>query len=422
MIKSQIKQILLDQKQEAKNILGVKSVEREKENEFEKSLKNDLIKVIIGVRRCGKSFLAHRVLRDKNYGYINFDDERLIGVEAKDLNDFLEVLKEINPHFNYLLLDEVQNIAGWELFANRLKRNGYNLIITGSNSKLLSKELATHLTGRHYLIELFPFSFKEFLNYQILGFKEEDFYLTEKRAQIKRTLDDYLEIGGFPELFKIETKKQYLTDLYNKILTRDIVTRYNIKHFRSLKEIALYVLSNYSSRMTFNKLKNVFEIKSVHTIKNYIDYLEEAYIMFQLYPLSFKLKEQLRSARKIYSIDIGFIKTITSSFSDNQGRLMENIVFLELKIDGKEIYYYVDSVGGEIDFLIKQKTSVEQLIQVCFSLNDPETKKRETKALIRAGEELKCSNLLIITWDEEGEEKFDRKTVKTVPLWKWLLK
>ena len=421
MEKQAIKQILLDQREEAKKIFAIKIIEREIEEKVRKSLKDNLIKVIIGVRRCGKSVLSHQLLKDKNYGYINFDDERLISVKAEDLNDFLEVLKEISPDFNYLLLDEIQNVTGWELFVNRLKRMGYNLIITGSNSRLLSKELSTCLTGRHSTIELYPFSFQEFLKYKNFKYIENDLYLTEKRAQIKRLFSEYLKFGGFPELFKIEFKEQYLRDLYDKIVSRDVVSRYKVKYFKVLKEISLYLISHFGSRITYNKLKNIFEINSVHTIKNYTGYLEEAYLIFQLYPFSFKLKNQLRGTKKVYTIDVGLIKSISFQFSQNLGRLMENIVFLQLKRKNKELYFYTDSAGGEVDFVIRDGLKIKELIQVCYSLDNLETREREIRSLIRGSKQLECRNLTIITYDQEKEEIIKEKKIKFIPLWKWLL-
>ena len=421
MEKQIIKQILLEQKEETKKIFTEKIIKREIERRARQSLKDNLIKVIIGVRRCGKSVLAHQILKDKNYGYVNFDDERLIGTKTEDLNDFLEVLKEINSDFNYLLLDEIQNVQGWELFTSRLKRTGYNLIITGSNSKLLSKELSTYLTGRHFTIELYPFSFQEFLEYKSFIYNENDFYLTEKRAQIKKLFNEYLLFGGFPELFKIEIKEQYLRDLYDKILTRDIVYRYRIKYFKVLKEMSLYLMSHFGSKITYHKLKNIFEINSIHTIKNYIGYLEEAYLIYQLYPFSFKLKDQLMGAKKIYSIDHGLIKSISFQFSSNLGRIMENIVFIHLKRKNKEVYFYTDPSGNDVDFIVREGLKISELIQVCFNLDDIETKERELKSLIKGSKQLECNNLTIITFDKEKEEKIREKNIKFIPLWKWLL-
>jgi len=421
MENSIIKQILLDQSEEIKKILNTEIIEREIESKISKSLQNDLIKVIIGVRRCGKSVLSHCLLKDKNYGYINFDDERLIPAKAEDLNDFLEILREINPDFSYLLLDEIQNVRGWELFVNRLKRLGYNLIITGSNSNLLGKELATHLTGRHFTVELYPFSFREFLKYKNFKYSNNNLFITEKRAQIKRFFNEYLKFGGFPELSRIEFKEQYLRDLYDKIISRDIISRYKIKYFKVLKEISLYLISNFGSRITYHKLKNIFNINSVHTIKNYISYLQEAYMIFELYPFSFKLKNQLKGARKVYAIDPGLINSISFQFSSNQGRVLENLVFLQLKRTGNELYFYNESAHGEVDFIIKEGLKIKELIQVCYNPSDPETREREIKPLIRASNHLKCKNLTIITYDTEKIEKIGEKQINFIPVWKWLI-
>ena len=421
MEKQAVKQILLDQRQEISNIFNTQIVEREIESKIKSALDDKLIKVISGVRRCGKSFLAHKVLKDKSYGYINFDDERLFGVKTEDLNYLLEVLREINPDFNYLLLDEIQNVEGWELFINRLQRIGYNLVITGSNSNLLSKELASSLTGRHLLIELYPFSFKEFLKYKNFSFDENDLFITEKKAQIKRLLDEYIKFGGFPELYRVEIKEQYLRDLYDKIISRDIVSRYKIKYVKALKELSLYLFSNFGSSITYQKLKNILEIKSVHTIKNYMDYLEEAYLTFQLNPFSFKLKEQLSGRRKIYTIDSGLINSISFQFSQNMGRLMENIVFTQLKIRGLEFYFYYSQSKEEVDFIIKDNLKIKELIQVCFNPDNLETREREIKSLLRASKYLKCDNLKIITSDTEKTEQIKGKNIVFVPLWKWLL-
>jgi hypothetical protein len=421
MEKQLVKEIILEQKEEIKKIFKEKIVEREVEKKAKKMLETNLIKVIIGPRRCGKSVLAHRLLKGKKYGYINFDDERLIGIRTNDLNDCLEVLEEINPNFKYLLLDEIQNIKGWELFVNRLKRGGYNIVITGSNSKLLSKELATHLTGRHFVIELSPFSFREFLSYKGFQVKNEDFFITQKRARIKKFFDEYLKFGGFPEVLKFELKKQYLRELYDKIITRDILSRYSIKYIKDLKEIAFFAVSNFGSKISYHKIKNIFEIKSVHTAKNYLNYLEEAYLIFQLLPFSFKIKNQIRQPKKLYAIDTGLINAIRPKFSFDIGRLMENLVFLELKRQSKEIYFYSQANNYEVDFAIREGLKIKQLIQVCYSLAREETKKREIKSLLRASKDLKCKNLLIITSDYEGEEKFKNKKIKYIPLWKWLL-
>jgi len=416
-----LKQILLEQKQEISHIFKERIIQRELEKKIKPALKTNLIKVITGPRRSGKSVLAHQLLQDKNYGYINFDDERLLGIKANDLNDLLEILKEINPDFNRLLLDEVQNVFGWELFVNRLKRLGYNILITGSNSQLLSKELSTHLTGRHIALELLPFSFREFLIYKNFTYTANDLFIAEQKGKIKRLFNEYLKYGGFPEVFKMPVQVQYLRELYDKIISRDIISRFNIKYVRDLKEIALYLITNFGSRMSYNKIKNIFGLRSVHTVKNYVGYIEEAYLIFQVQPFSFKLKNQLLQPQKIYTVDQGFIQAISPRISPNLGKLMENIVFLELLRQEKEIYFYSDPKQREVDFIIKQGLKITQLIQVCYNLDDEQTKTREIRSLLKASQELKCNNLLIITNDYEAEEKIKNKTIKFIPLWKWLL-
>ncbi|MBI5555605.1 MAG: ATP-binding protein, partial [Elusimicrobia bacterium] len=338
MEKQLIKEILLEQRQEIGRIFRQKIVGREAARANKDILGSNLIKVITGVRRCGKSVFVHQLFKDKDYAYVNFDDERLIGIQANSLNDFLECAKELQPDFKSIFLDEIQNVTGWELFVNRLKRQDYNLVVTGSNSKLLSRDLATHLTGRHFSVELYPFSFKEFLDYRGFPVKADDFYITEKRAAVKKFLEEYLNYGGFPEIFKLESKAAYLRELYDKIIMRDIILRYSIKYSQDLKEMALYAFSNFASRFSFNKIKNIFEIKSVHTVKNYINYLEEAYLLFQLTTFSRKLKEQIKLPKKIYCIDTGMINSIVSRSNFDYGRLIENLVFLELKRRRKEIY------------------------------------------------------------------------------------
>lgn len=415
-----IKQILLEQKEEIGGASKERIIDREAMSEAKKGFSSDLIKVVMGVRRCGKSILSHQLLKGKSYGYLNFDDERLIGATSKDLNDFLEVLEEINPDLEYLLLDELQNVEGWELFVNRLKRKGYDVAITGSNSNLLSKELATHLTGRYFSLELFPFSFKEFLSFKGVAISKDDFYKTKKRAALKRFLEQYLNIGGMPEVYKLKAHKGYLRELFDKIISQDIINRYNIKYVKTLKEIALYAVSNFSSSFTYHKVKNIFDIKSVHTIKTYLNYLEEAYLIFQVNPFSFKVKEQIKQARKIYCIDSGLINSFAPKVTPDRGKLIENLVFLELRRRQKEVYFYTQP-NYEVDFVIKEGLKISQLIQVCFSLADTNTRKREIKALVKASDKLKCDNLVVITWDQEGSEGKDSKEIRFIPLWKWLL-
>lgn len=426
-----IRDVVIDQRNDMNRYLkSEKVIKRSVLRDYEKSVLSPLIKVILGVRRCGKSTLAFQLLEGKEFAYINFDDERLIGLEKEDLNKVLEGFYEIYGKLGFILLDEVQNVYGWELFVNRLKRKGFNVIVTGSNARLLSKELATHLTGRHVSFELFPFSFKEFLRYHGIKFNL-NLLSTEERGLIKNKLNDYLENGGFPERLRENVDvKQYLRSLYSTILEKDVIVRNKIRYVKSLREISNYLISNYSSSMSFNKIKNIFNIKSVHTVINYISFLEEAYLFFFLRRFSYKEKEQIIANRKVYVIDSGLINAISFKSFENLGRLYENVVALELmrrkSLGREEIYYWQDYQKREVDFVVKEGFKVKELIQVCHKIRDNETRERELRNLIIASKELKCKDLLVITEDKEGEEEIEwfgvKRRVRYAPLWKWLLK
>ncbi|MDO8805710.1 MAG: ATP-binding protein [Elusimicrobiota bacterium] len=384
------------------------------------AMKSGLVKVISGMRRCGKSTLAHSLMRGRRYGYMNFDDERLSGVKTADLNNLLEILAQINPGMGYILLDEIQNVTGWELFVNRIHRKGYNVVVTGSNSKLLGRELATHLVGRYLKIELSPFSFREYLDYQGIIPEEADFFITERKAALKRHFEAYLSGGGLPGTFGLVAWKSYLRELFDKIITRDIVDRYGVRNVSDLKEIGLYALSNYSSRITFHKIRDIFDIKSVNTVKSYLDHLEEAYLTFQLKPFSFKTKELLKLPRKIYAMDNGLISAVVPKVTLDYGRMLENLVFTQLRRLGEEIYCYAGR-GCEVDFVLREGAGIKKMVQVCYSMSNKDTAQREIGALLKASSDLRCKDLSIITWDEEGVEKNSAKTIRLVPVWKWLL-
>jgi len=412
----EIKEIIALQKREIEGKLKEKYVERNQDLK----LNNDLIKVIIGPRRAGKSFFAvHFLNKQGKFGYVNFDDEKLVEVENYD-----EIVTAVNSVYDYpkfVLFDEIQNLPKWELFANRLQRQGYILVVTGSNSNLLSQELATHLTGRHLLTNVFPFSFKEYLK-----FEDRELITIE----IKEKMSQYLLNGGYPEiLFKKTDLKEYLSSLFRSIMYKDIVKRYNIRNPKQIENLALYLISNIASEYSYNSLTMVGKIKSSHTTERYLGYLEEAFIFFSLSRFSYKVKEQLSSNKKIYCIDNGFIGAMAFKSSPDFGKLYENVVAIELKRrelnNDLNFYYWKNQQQEEVDFVIKEGTKVKQLIQVCFNVNALETKNREVRALIKAGKELKCNNLLIITEDTEKDEKSewfgDKATIRFVPLWKWLL-
>jgi len=410
---------LARQKSEIEEKYKQKLIERENIEKIAKNLENDIIKVITGIRRSGKSTLALFLLKNRNFGYVNFDERELI---KTNLDNLLSAVKEVYGDVKLLFLDEIQNVEGWELWVNSLQRKGYNLIITGSNAKLLSKELATYLTGRYLEFEVFPFSFREFLKAENFEFK--DLYDKEKEGKIKNLLKRYLEIGGFPEYILKNLEKDYLDTLFRAILYIDVVKRWNVKYSTKLEDLARYLISIYSREYSSTKIKNVLNFRSVLTVEKYIKFLEEAYLIFSLERFSIKPKEFLKAPKKIYCIDLGLINVISRRLFEEKGQLMENLVFLELRRKGlkenREIFYFKIN-DNEVDFLIKEGLEIKQLIQVTYASSKDEIERREIKSLIKASELLKCKDLLIITWDYEDEIKENNKVIKCIPLWKWLL-
>ncbi len=402
------------QKFEKENLIG-----REHFEEVQKAVSTDVALIITGVRRCGKSIFAFMLGKQKKYAYVNFEDERL-RLSAGELNLVLEAVYSLKGEVDLFIFDEIQNIEGWERFVSRLIPTK-KVIITGSNARLLSKELATFLTGRHIDFTLFPFNFREFLAFHSFT---PNIHSTKDIAKTKNFLEKYLTEGGFPLRYKIG--KIFLIETFQDILERDIIQRYKIKHVKMFKEMSKYLISQTAREISYNKLKNAFMVKSVHTIKNYVSYLENAYLVFVLERFSFKLKEQALAPKKVYVIDPGIINATGFAFSDNRGRIMENVVAIELlrrtfANHDQELYYWKDHQQREVDFVLKEGKKIKQLVQACYDLSNIDVREREINALLRAEAELKCKNLLIITSDYEAEEKKYSSIIKFIPLWKWLL-
>lgn len=412
-----IRDILELQKREIYSLLKERYIDR---LEPKIDLTNTLIKVIIGPRRAGKSFFSIFALSKNNhFGYINFDDEELTRIE--DYNELISAMNSVYGNPKVLFLDEIQNLPRWELFVNRLQRQGFSLVLTGSNSHLLSTELATHLTGRHFQIIVFPFSFKEYLNFDKKN-------LTT--SETKEKLNDYLLSGGYPEpLLKKINYKEYLVTLLNSILFKDIVKKYKVRFAQAISDLSEQLLSTITNEYSYNSLSKISKIKSTHTIEKYLGYLEESFIFFSVRRFSYKMKEQISSIKKIYCIDNGFIHAKAFKLSQNIGKLYENVVAIELKkqeLNNKiTFYYWKNQQQEEVDFVVKEGIKITRLIQVCYNLEDAETKNREVRALLKAGNELKCKNLLVITSDKEGEEELEwfgiKAKIRYIPLWKWLL-
>ncbi len=412
-----LRDIILIQKRELEARLQDRYVERHLSIPWEPG--DDLIKVVTGPRRAGKSFFAtHRIQQTGSYGYVNFDDERLA-----DVTDYDEIVNALNIHYGnprYLLFDEIQNLPRWELFVNRLQRQGLRLLITGSNANLLSSELSTHLTGRHAAYVLFPFSFGE-----VLTVSGEEQTAAEKMA----SLDAYAEQGGYPEpLLKQIDRRDYLRTLLQATLYKDIVKRFRIRSVQGIEDLAMYLLSNIAREYSFNALSGVTKCRSVHTIDKYINCLQEAYLVFSLPRFSFKVKDQAVRNKKIYSTDNGLAVAAGFRFSADRGALYENLAAVALKkeeLAGRiSLFYWKSPQNEEVDFVIKEGSRVTKLIQVCSDMADPKTLKREMRALIKASQELRCDELLILNDRSDRTETFSWQGVELpirfTPLWLWL--
>jgi predicted AAA+ superfamily ATPase len=412
-------EIILSQKIERDELLEGKYVQREGLKSARESLQGNLIKVIIGPRRAGKSVFSIQMLEGLNFAYLNFDDERLVSI--LDYDEFLKAIREVYGETKLVLFDEIQNLPKWELFINRLHRRGFNIILTGSNAYLLSRELSTHLTGRYIQFQIFPFSFLEFLRAKEFAM-DEVLELKERQGLLLSHLDAYLDKGGYPEIVvKNLDVKNYLTTLFESILFKDIVKRYSVRYTKKLSDLAYYLITNHSNEFSYTKLKNILEFRSVHTAENYTEYLAEAFLVFSVDRFSFKLKEQMRSPKKGYAYDTGVIHAIKLKTGKDIGRLMENLVAIELMRRGVGFYYYRSVNGKEVDFLIKRGPKVDELIQVCYDIDHHETRKRELTSLAKAGKAVGCDHLTILTWDYKGEEKYSGERVNFLPLWRWLI-
>jgi len=380
---------------------------------------NRLIRIVIGPRRAGKSFFVTRYLTAQGpFGYVNFDDEELN--DAKKIPDILTAVADLYPGSKTLLLDEIQNIPGWELLANRLARQGYTLYITGSNAHLLSKELATHLTGRHAVTTIFPFSFAEYLRT-----KGGEHTESEYRAH----LSDYSASGGFPEtLLTTIDKKEYLLRLFDAVVYKDIIRRYKVRSPQGLGDLAQYLCSNVAGEYSVHRLSRVTGCRSDRTVRKYLDYLEEAFLFFSIPRFSYKVKEQVLANKKCYCIDNGFVTAKGFRFSRNDGSLMENLVAIalrQLELAGNlNLYYWKNANPQEVDFVLQRSGKIIALIQVCTDLSDDKVRHREVNALLTAGRDCACENRIILTMDEEhtkAEEWFGiRGNIQYIPLWKWL--
>lgn len=414
-----MKSILLNQLEERNRLLNQQYVERINDYDIQSLLHNPMIKLITGPRRVGKSVFALMMLKQTNFAYLNFDDNQLLN--NWDENLVMHTLQEIYPNYEYLLLDEVQNLKDWDLWVSTLYRRGHNLIITGSNARMLSQEMATVLTGRYIPIMMLPFSLQETLqlyNINLSNIPEE------KKAESELLQEEYLHQGGYPEVAKVRTiSRTYLSTLYDSILLKDIAQRHKIRKTEELYTIAGYLLSNFCNLFTTNDLTTEFNMKSVTTTQKYLNYLNEPYLFFYLQRFNNKFRVMKKAARKAYIVDNGFIDNVGFQLSENKGRLLENQTFIELIRQGynteTSLFYYHSRNNKEIDFVTRKGTKIERLIQVCYDLSSEKTRKREIDSLLECAEELRCNNLYIVTYNQEEIIQIGTHQIHIIPFHKF---
>lgn len=416
-------QVLAEQKEYVEGYRPDKWVKRREEQLFE--FGSPLAQVVIGVRRSGKSTLCHKVLLEHNvkYGYANFDDDRLANLQTEDLNTVLSCIYQIyGTDIKYIFLDEVQDVDGWHLFVNRLLRTNLHVVVTGSNAKLLSGELATHLTGRYNEIHLFPFSFREYCEYHNI---DTNGVTTKTEATTKRAFMEYITMGGFPELQNIRNKRGYVQSLLEAIVTKDIRLRFKIRNVDVLRKTANHLINNVCQEVNYGSIAELLGTTD-QTVKKYVDYLRQAFLIQLLNKHSFKSKERIRNA-KAYIVDPGLQNNRENSFAaENVGWRLENVVYTELlrrcSNDFLDIYYYKASPRSkEVDFVVCNQDKAVELIQVAYDIDNEKTFNRETSSLVKASTALRCDNLTLIAFTQTRDEKIDGKRIKILSAVDWLL-
>ena len=417
-----IEKVLLEQQDELASMENEMIIHRPEEELI--NLRSNLAQVVIGVRRSGKSTLCFNALRKAgvHYASVNFDDERLETLGTSDLDNILQSLYKIYGKFDYLFLDEIQNIDGWPLFVNRLLRQKLHILITGSNAKLLSTELASHLTGRHHKIELFPFSFKDWCTIKEVDFRR---LTTKNKGLISKAYNEYFHQGGFPELISGEEKpKEYISTLIDNIIIQDIKKRYNIRSIDAMKRLSHHILNETPTLIAKDTLQKTIGIKSDKTLGNYLLYLNQTYLISILNKYSSKSRERTRG-EKAYAIDVALMDKRENAFSgDNLGWRLETIVYLELlrrkAQSGNDIYYFQNR-SAEADFVVCDGNKTQSIYQVSYDISNPKTRKREIRGCIAAAQATQCNNILLITDHESEMIEEDGYTIQVIPVWEWLV-
>jgi hypothetical protein len=380
--------------------------------------KDNRIIILTGIRRSGKSTLLKQIMQNKtDYCYVNFEDERFIDFRANEFEQLNEVLVEIYGSPKIYFFDEIQSVDKFEAFVRRIQDQGKKIVITGSNATLLSKEMGTKLTGRYKPFEVYPFSFAEYLSFRKVKPKKEWCYITEKKVELIKLFEDYINKGGMPEYLK-NNDTEYIKTMYENILYKDIIARYSIRKQKILKELVSILVNNIASLFTYNSLKKDLGLANSITVKEYISYLSNSYLFFELQKFDFSIRKQMNLPKKIYIIDLIFSQVLGMNFSANKGKMLENVVFIELKRRNKEVYYY--SNKNECDFLIKEGTKVAEAVQVCYDLNKS-NKEREISGLLEAMNKFKLKKGVVLTHEQEEELKINGKKIKILPAWKWML-
>ena len=418
---SDIEKVLLEQQDELEALEDEVLIHRPEEDLI--NLKSKLAQVVIGVRRSGKSTLCFNALRKAgvHYAYANFDDERLEELETKDLDNVLQTLYKIYGKFDYLFLDEIQNIDGWPVFVNRLLRQRIHIIITGSNAKLLSTELATHLTGRHHKIELFPFSFKDWCSIKDVEYTR---LTTKNKGLLSKAYEEYFRQGGFPELISgEENPKEYISTLIDNIISQDIKKRYKIRNIDALKRLTHHILNETPTLIVKETLQNIIGIKSERTLGNYLMYLNQTYLISTISKYSSRSRERARN-EKSYAIDVAFMDKRENAFSgENLGWRLETIVYLELlrrKAGTENDIYYYQGRSAEADFVVCDGNKTLAVYQVSYDISNDKTRKREIKGCIAGAKATKCDNIFLITDHESEVIEEDGYSIQVVPIWEWL--
>lgn len=403
-----MRNIISNQKKERDMLLARPYITRQTKYDEQSLLSSKQIKLITGPRRSGKSTQALMLLKNRNFAYLNFDDGKLLNAWDEDL--VTETLLQVYPGFEFLMLDEIQNIEGWDLWVSKLYRQGINMVITGSNAKLLSSEMATLLTGRYLQIEMLPFSLKEFCEW--------------KNSADTAVINDYLHNGGYPETLQSrELTQGYLSTLFDSTIWKDITQRHKVRNVEDLNNLAMYLLSNFSNPLSVNELAEAIGMSSVTTTKKFMGYLHEPYLFYYLPRYNNKLKLMNKAPQKTYVIDNGFVTAKAFMVSENLGRLLENQVFIELLRRGYStettLFYYRSRNDKETDFVTRKGSHVDSLIQVCYDLSNERAMKREIDSIVECAGELNCQNLVIVTMNEERTIECNGHQIKVVPIQKF---